>query len=76
MNHTPTSLLPRRFEPLFFFLVEWMKMLTSSSFFLSQTAAKAIEFYDDKVKGLDSNLLDLEKIVQAKSTQLRAVEEG
>ena len=41
-----------------------------------QTSAKAVEFYDDKVKGLDANLLELEKIVQGKNTQLRGVEEG
>jgi len=36
----------------------------------------AVEFYDDKVKGLEANLQELEKIVQAKSTQLRVVEES
>lgn len=41
-----------------------------------QTSAKAIQFYEDKVKGLDSNLLDLEKIVQGKSSSLNAVEDG
>jgi prefoldin alpha subunit len=41
-----------------------------------QTPAKAIAFYDDKVKGLESNLQDLEKVVQTKSTQLRVVEES
>lgn len=58
-------------------LVDREKVLVDvgTGFYVEKTAAKAIEFYDDKVKGLDSNLLDLEKIVQAKSTQLRAVEE-
>lgn len=41
-----------------------------------QTTAKATQFYDDKVKGLDANLQDLEKIVQGKSSSLNAVEEG
>ncbi|TQB68498.1 subunit of tubulin prefoldin [Monascus purpureus] len=58
-------------------LVDREKVLVDvgTGFYVEKTAAKAIEFYDDKVKGLDSNLLDLEKIVQGKSTQLRAVEE-
>ena len=41
-----------------------------------QTTAKAIQFYEDKVKGLEANLSDLEKIVQGKSSSLNAVEEG
>lgn len=41
-----------------------------------QSPEKAVAFYDDKVKGLDSNLQELEKIVQSKSSQLRVVEEG
>ncbi|KAJ5279778.1 hypothetical protein N7478_005150 [Penicillium angulare] len=40
-----------------------------------QTPEKAIAFYNDKVKGLDENLVELEKIVQAKNSQLRIVEE-
>jgi prefoldin alpha subunit len=43
---------------------------------LYQTTAKAVEFYDGKVKGLETNLQELEKIVQTKSTQLRVVEES
>lgn len=43
---------------------------------LVQTAEKAVAFYNDKVKGLDANLQELEKIVQGKSQQLRIVEEG
>lgn len=43
---------------------------------LVQTAGKAAAFYNDKVKGLDTNLQELEKIVQGKSQQLRIVEEG
>lgn len=41
-----------------------------------QTHDKAVAFYDDKVKGLDSNLQELEKVVSNKSSQLRVVEEG
>lgn len=41
-----------------------------------QTPEKAVAFYTDKVKGLDSNLQELEKIVQSKSSQLRVVEES
>ncbi|CAG8887127.1 unnamed protein product [Penicillium egyptiacum] len=41
-----------------------------------QTAPKAVAFYDNKVKGLDANLQELEKIVQTKSSQLRIVEES
>ena len=48
--------------------------LADNSFF--QTAPKAIAFYDDKVKGLEANLQELEKIVQTKSSQLRIVEES
>jgi prefoldin alpha subunit len=44
--------------------------------FFVQTAPKAVAFYDDKVKGLDANLQELEKIVQTKSSQLRIVEES
>lgn len=48
--------------------------LTICVFF--QTAPKAIAFYDVKVKGLEANLQELEKIVQTKSSQLRIVEES
>lgn len=41
-----------------------------------QTPEKAVAFYTDKVKGLDANLQELEKIVQSKSSQLRVVEES
>jgi hypothetical protein len=41
-----------------------------------QTHDKAVAFYDDKVKSLDTNLQDLEKVVSSKSQQLRVVEEG
>lgn len=41
-----------------------------------KTHDKAVAFYDDKVKSLDTNLQDLEKVVSSKSQQLRVVEEG
>jgi prefoldin alpha subunit len=47
-----------------------------TGFYIEKTPPKAIAFYDDKVKGLDANLQELEKIVSGKSQQLRVVEEG
>ncbi|KAF9889229.1 subunit of tubulin prefoldin [Aspergillus nanangensis] len=41
-----------------------------------QTPAKAIAFYEDKVKGLETNLTELEKIVQTKSGQQRLFEDA
>ncbi|KAJ5494290.1 Prefoldin, partial [Penicillium fimorum] len=46
-----------------------------TGFYVEKTAPKAIAFYDEKVKGLEANLQELEKIVQTKSSQLRVVEE-
>ncbi|KAJ5382902.1 Prefoldin [Penicillium concentricum] len=46
-----------------------------TGFYVEKTAPKAIAFYDEKVKGLEANLQELEKIVQTKSSQLRIVEE-
>ncbi|EKV17435.1 hypothetical protein PDIG_15590 [Penicillium digitatum PHI26] len=46
-----------------------------TGFYVEKTASKAVAFYEDKVKGLEANLQELEKIVQAKSSQLRIVEE-
>ncbi|KAJ5689881.1 hypothetical protein N7462_004273 [Penicillium macrosclerotiorum] len=46
-----------------------------TGFYVEKTTEKAIAFYNDKVKGLDDNLQELEKIVQGKSSQLRIVEE-
>ena len=64
----------------FFFLClrlfQMMKRLTLPPSVATQTTEKAIAFYNEKVKGLDSNLQELEKIVHSKSTQLKAVEEG
>lgn len=41
-----------------------------------QSTAKATEFYNDKIKGLESNLKDLAKVVQSKDLQLKAIEDG
>ncbi|CAI7637392.1 hypothetical protein N7527_008491 [Penicillium freii] len=46
-----------------------------TGFYVEKTAPKAIAFYDVKIKGLEANLQELEKIVQTKSSQLRIVEE-
>ncbi|OQE38014.1 hypothetical protein PENCOP_c009G08017 [Penicillium coprophilum] len=46
-----------------------------TGFYVEKTAPKAVAFYDEKVKGLEENLQELEKIVQTKSSQLRIVEE-
>jgi hypothetical protein len=53
-----------------------MSVIGADDLFSPQTAPKAIAFYDDKVKGLEANLQELEKIVQTKSSQLRIVEES
>lgn len=50
--------------------------MSDNYLFTTQTPQKAVAFYDDKVKGLDANLVELEKIVQGKNSQLRVVEEG
>ncbi|OJJ49707.1 hypothetical protein ASPZODRAFT_128217 [Penicilliopsis zonata CBS 506.65] len=46
-----------------------------TGFYVEKTTAKAIDFYNGKVKDLEANLQDLEKIVQGKSTHLRVVED-
>jgi prefoldin alpha subunit len=43
---------------------------------IRQTASKAIDFYNRKAKELETNLQDLEKIVQGKSSNLRVIEDG
>lgn len=43
---------------------------------IMQTTAKANEFYNGKIKGLDANLKELAKVVQSKDVQLRAIEDG
>lgn len=42
----------------------------------SQTTAKAIEFYNKKAKELEMNIVDLEKIIQGKSQNLKIIEDG
>lgn len=51
-------------------------MLLMRRSLLSQTTAKATEFYNKKVKDLEANISDLEKIVQGKSTNLKIIEDG
>ncbi|CDM30432.1 hypothetical protein DTO013E5_2608 [Penicillium roqueforti] len=46
-----------------------------TGFYVEKTAPKAVAFYGEKVKGLEANLQELEKIVQTKSSQLRITEE-
>lgn len=47
-----------------------------TGFYVEKTPAKAIEFYEKKVKTLETNLTELEKIVQTKSEQQRLFEDG
>ncbi|KAH8425926.1 subunit of tubulin prefoldin [Aspergillus melleus] len=47
-----------------------------TGFYVEKTPQKAIEFYDEKIKSLDANLLELEKIVQTKSSQQRLFEDA
>jgi len=46
-----------------------------TGFYVEKTTTKAIEFYDAKVKDLEANIQDLEKIVHTKSGNLRAIED-
>ncbi|KAK2761554.1 subunit of tubulin prefoldin [Arachnomyces sp. PD_36] len=46
-----------------------------TGFYVEKTAPKAIEFYNNKVEELGSNLRELEKVVQAKSTNLKVIED-
>ncbi|ODM21955.1 putative prefoldin subunit 5 [Aspergillus cristatus] len=46
-----------------------------TGFYVEKTTAKATEFYNTKIKGLENNLKDLAKVVQGKDVQLRAVED-
>ncbi|KUL91425.1 hypothetical protein ZTR_01714 [Talaromyces verruculosus] len=47
-----------------------------TGFYVEKTTAKAIEFYNKKVKELEANITDLEKIVQGKSTNLKIIEDA
>ncbi|KAL3480196.1 Prefoldin [Aspergillus californicus] len=59
-------------------LVEREKVLVDvgTGYFVEKTTAKAIEFYEQKVKELETNLTELEKLVQAKSSQQRLFEDA
>lgn len=47
-----------------------------TGFYVEKDVRSAAEFYEDKVKTLESNIKDLEAIVQGKGNNLRMVEEG
>ncbi|KAL2819015.1 Prefoldin [Aspergillus cavernicola] len=59
-------------------LVDREKVLVDvgTGFFVEKTTAKAVEFYEAKVKELETNLTELEKLVQAKSSQQRLFEDA
>ncbi|CEN62325.1 Prefoldin [Aspergillus pseudodeflectus] len=59
-------------------LVDREKVLVDvgTGYFVEKTAAKAIEFYEQKVKELETNLTELEKLVQTKSGQQRLFEDA
>ncbi|KAL1996779.1 hypothetical protein VTN49DRAFT_7644 [Thermomyces lanuginosus] len=46
-----------------------------TGYYVEKTAEQAIEFYNRKIKELESNLQDLEKVVGGKSANLRVVED-
>ncbi|KAL4905912.1 hypothetical protein BDW74DRAFT_152276 [Aspergillus multicolor] len=47
-----------------------------TGYFVEKTAAKAVEFYEQKVKELETSLTELEKLVQTKSSQQRLFEDA
>ncbi|KAL4997168.1 Prefoldin [Aspergillus recurvatus] len=47
-----------------------------TGYYVEKTTAKAIEFYEQKVKELETNLTELEKLVQTKSSQQRLFEDA
>ncbi|KAL3449544.1 Prefoldin [Aspergillus insuetus] len=59
-------------------LVDREKVLVDvgTGYYVEKTAAKAIEFYEQKVKELETNLTELEKLVQTKSGQQRLFEDA
>ncbi|KAI9371400.1 Prefoldin [Aspergillus egyptiacus] len=59
-------------------LVDREKVLVDvgTGYYVEKTTAKAIEFYEKKVKELDANLAELEKVVQTKSSQQRLFEDA
>ncbi|WEW55850.1 subunit of tubulin prefoldin [Emydomyces testavorans] len=46
-----------------------------TGFYVEKSTSKATEFYNGKVEELQANLRDLEKVLQAKSTNLRVIED-
>lgn len=50
--------------------------MIGTGFYVEKTIKDAGVFYEDKVKELQVSLGELEKIVQGKSENLRAVEDG
>ncbi|KAL3458816.1 Prefoldin [Aspergillus heterothallicus] len=59
-------------------LVDREKVLVDvgTGYYVEKTAAKAIEFYEQKVKELETSLGELEKLVQTKSGQQRLFEDA
>ncbi|KAJ0424732.1 Prefoldin [Aspergillus carlsbadensis] len=59
-------------------LVDREKVLVDvgTGYFVEKTAPKAVEFYEQKVKELETNLTELEKLVQTKSGQQRLFEDA
>ncbi|KAL2832715.1 Prefoldin [Aspergillus pseudoustus] len=59
-------------------LVDREKVLVDvgTGYYVEKTAAKAIEFYEQKVKELEVNLTELEKLVQTKSGQQKLFEDA
>ncbi|KAL4893985.1 Prefoldin [Aspergillus ambiguus] len=59
-------------------LVDREKVLVDvgTGFCVEKTPAKAVQFYEEKVKNLETNLTELEKIVQTKSSQQRLFEDA
>ncbi|EAS31429.3 prefoldin, alpha subunit [Coccidioides immitis RS] len=46
-----------------------------TGFYVEKSTSKAIEFYNGKVEELQTNLRDLEKVLQAKTTNHRVIED-
>lgn len=47
-----------------------------TGYFVEKASKDAIEFFDKKTKTLQENLVDLEKIVAQKSSNLRVIEDA
>ncbi|KAL2872029.1 prefoldin subunit 5 [Aspergillus lucknowensis] len=59
-------------------LVDREKVLVDvgTGYYVEKTTAKAVEFYEQKVKELETNLTELEKLVQTKSSQQKLFEDA